>query len=115
MEDEKVEYINLGRTGLHVSRICLGTMNFGAVTEEKEAFRIMDAALDAGINFIDTANNYGQIVGKMGITETIIGRWFAQGDGREPFWQRRYMRIWGSHMTVLIPFQDFQHIRYADI
>lgn len=82
MEDEKVEYINLGRTGLHVSRICLGTMNFGAVTEEKEAFRIMDAALDAGINFIDTANNYGQIVGKMGITETIIGRWFAQGDGR---------------------------------
>ena len=47
-----MEYINLGRTGLHVSRICLGTMNFGAVTEEKEAFRIMDAALDAGINFI---------------------------------------------------------------
>lgn len=77
-----MEYTKLGRTGLSVSRICLGTMNFGTVTEEKEAFRIMDAALDAGINFIDTANNYGQMTGNEGITETIIGRWFSMGGGR---------------------------------
>lgn len=77
-----MEYTKLGCTGLNVSRLCLGTMNFGAATDEKEAFRIMDAALDAGINFFDTANNYGFMVGKVGITEEIIGRWFAQGNGR---------------------------------
>jgi aryl-alcohol dehydrogenase-like predicted oxidoreductase len=71
----------LGRSGLRVSRLCLGTMNFGVATDEKEAFRIMDAALDAGINFFDTANVYGW--GKnAGTTERIIGRWFAQGGGR---------------------------------
>lgn len=47
-----MEYTKLGRCGLRVSRLCLGTMNFGSGTEEKEAFRIMDAALDAGINFL---------------------------------------------------------------
>lgn len=75
-----MKYINLGRTGLKVSRLCLGTMNFGQNTDEKEAFRIMDAALDAGINFFDTANGYGG--NKRGFTEEIIGRWFAQGGGR---------------------------------
>ena len=60
-----MEYKKLGRTGLRVSRLCLGTMNFGAGTEEKEAYKIMDAALDAGINFFDTANNYGFLVGKV--------------------------------------------------
>lgn len=76
-----MEYTKLGRTGLNVSKLCLGTMNFGVDTEEKEAFRIMDAALDAGINFFDTANVYGW--GKnAGRTEEIIGRWFAQGGGR---------------------------------
>ena len=58
-----MEYTKLGRCGLRVSRLCLGTMNFGSGTEEKEAFRIMDAALDAGINFFDTANNYGFLTG----------------------------------------------------
>ena len=77
-----MEYKKLGRTGLRVSRLCLGTMNFGAGTEEKEAYKIMDAALDAGINFFDTANNYGFLVGKVGITEEIIGRWFQLGGGR---------------------------------
>lgn len=76
-----MEFTKLGRTGVHVSRLCLGTMNFGPETEEKEAFRIMDAALDAGINFFDTANVYGG-VGHRGWTEEIIGRWFAQGGGR---------------------------------
>lgn len=77
-----MEYTRLGRTGLHVSRLCLGTMNFGCSTSEQESFKIMDAALDAGINFFDTANNYGFHTGNMGITEEIIGRWFAQGGGR---------------------------------
>lgn len=78
-----MEYAYMGRTGLKVSRLCLGTMNFGPNTEEKEAFRIMDAALEAGINFFDTANMYGDRNGGWrGWTEEIIGRWFAQGGGR---------------------------------
>lgn len=76
-----MEYTYLGRSGLKVSRLCLGTMNFGPNTEEKEAYRIMDAAIDAGLNFFDTANGYGG-KGHMGRTEEIIGRWFAQGGGR---------------------------------
>lgn len=76
-----MEYTYLGRTGLKMSRLCLGTMNFGPETEEKEAFRIMDAALDAGIQFFDTANVYGGQA-HHGWTEEIIGRWFAQGGGR---------------------------------
>jgi aryl-alcohol dehydrogenase-like predicted oxidoreductase len=71
----------LGRTGLKVSRICLGTMNFGPETEEADAHTIMDRALDAGVNFVDTANVYGWGENK-GRTETIIGRWLAQGGGR---------------------------------
>ncbi|MCL6452580.1 MAG: aldo/keto reductase [Alicyclobacillus sp.] len=76
-----MEYTYLGRTGLKVSRLCLGTMNFGPETDEQEAHRIMDAALDAGINFFDTANVYGG-QGHRGRTEEIIGRWFAQGGNR---------------------------------
>ncbi|GGA32235.1 aldo/keto reductase [Paenibacillus physcomitrellae] len=76
-----MEYTYLGRTGMKVSTLCLGTMNFGVDTEEKEAFRIMDAALDAGITFFDTANIYGWGENS-GLTETIIGKWFAQGGGR---------------------------------
>lgn len=76
-----MKFSPLGRSGLQVSKLCLGTMNFGVDTDEREAFRIMDAALDAGINFFDTANIYGW--GKnAGRTEEIIGRWFAQGGGR---------------------------------
>ena len=71
----------LGRTGLKVSRLCLGTMNFGPETEEKTSYQIMDAALDMDINFFDTANVYGWKIGE-GITEQIIGRWLAQGGGR---------------------------------
>ncbi|OPA74336.1 oxidoreductase [Paenibacillus selenitireducens] len=76
-----MKYSKLGRTGLKVSKLCLGTMNFGVDTDEQEAFRIMDAALDAGINFFDTANTYGWGP-NAGRTEEIIGRWFAQGGGR---------------------------------
>ncbi|MGW7596120.1 aldo/keto reductase, partial [Streptomyces rubiginosohelvolus] len=76
-----MEYTQLGRTGLKVSRIVLGTMNFGPQTEEADSHSIMDAALDAGINFFDTANVYGWGENK-GRTEEIIGSWFAKGGGR---------------------------------
>ncbi|MBU0559399.1 MAG: aldo/keto reductase [Bacteroidetes bacterium] len=77
-----MEYTRLGRSGLKVSRLCLGTMNFGALTDEKESFKIMDRSLDEGINFFDTANVYGDKMGE-GITEKIIGSWLEQGDRRE--------------------------------
>ncbi len=76
-----MEYIQLGRTGLRVSRLCLGTMNFGPVTTEQESFAIMDRALDSGIQFFDTANVYGWKTGE-GVTERIIGRWLAQDKSR---------------------------------
>ena len=76
-----MDYTHLGRTGLEVSRLCLGTMNFGPQTPEPDSHAVMDRALDAGINFFDTANVYGWEIGK-GSTEEIIGRWFAQGGGR---------------------------------
>jgi aryl-alcohol dehydrogenase-like predicted oxidoreductase len=76
-----MDYVQLGRTGLKVSPLCLGTMNFGPYTTEADAFAIMDHALELGINFFDTANVYGRKLGE-GVTEHIIGRWFAQGGGR---------------------------------
>ncbi|GIF52711.1 NDP-hexose 2,3-enoyl reductase [Asanoa ferruginea] len=76
-----MEYTNLGRTGLSVSRLCLGTMNFGPETSEADSFAIMDRALEHGINFFDTANVYGWKLGE-GVTEQIVGRWLAQGGGR---------------------------------
>ncbi len=72
-----MEYAKLGRSNLTVSKICLGTMHFGHYTTADEAFRIMDKALDMGINFFDTANVYGGKSGR-GATEEIIGRWFKQ-------------------------------------
>lgn len=74
-------YTTLGRTGLKVSRLCLGTMNFGPHTTESESHAIMDKAIELGINFFDTADVYGWKKGE-GVTEQIIGRWFAQGGGR---------------------------------
>lgn len=71
----------LGKHGVLVSNICLGTMNFGWHTSEEDSFAIMDRALELGINFFDTADVYGWTV-EHGLTEEIIGRWFAQGNGR---------------------------------
>ncbi|MCA9991834.1 MAG: aldo/keto reductase, partial [Anaerolineales bacterium] len=76
-----MDYVRLGRTGLQVSPLCLGTMNFGPFTSEEDSFAIMDQALALGINFFDTANVYGWKLGQ-GVTEQIIGRWYAQGGGR---------------------------------
>jgi aryl-alcohol dehydrogenase-like predicted oxidoreductase len=87
-----MQYKKLGRSNVKVSALCLGTGNFGyntnfagnwAATSEKDAFKIMDAALEAGINFFDTANVYGNHgEGTSGDTERIIGKWFKQGGGR---------------------------------
>jgi aryl-alcohol dehydrogenase-like predicted oxidoreductase len=77
-----MQYTELGRTGLRVSRLCLGTMNFGVQTGEAESQAIMDRALELGINFYDTADRYGQPQGH-GYTEEIVGRWLAQGERRE--------------------------------
>lgn len=76
-----MEYRHLGRSGVKVSRLCLGTMNFGPQTTEPDSFALMDRALELGINFFDTANVYGWKLGE-GWTEQIVGRWFAQGGGR---------------------------------
>ena len=76
-----MDYTHLGRSGLSVSRFCLGTMNFGPETSEEDSHAIMDRALELGINFFDTANVYGWKKGE-GVTEQIVGRWFAQGGGR---------------------------------
>jgi aryl-alcohol dehydrogenase-like predicted oxidoreductase len=82
-----MEYTNLGRTGLKVSRFCLGTMNFGSYTNEKDCIEIMDKALELSINFFDTANIYGKndmsdmVIGD-GLAESIIGRWLAKDKKR---------------------------------
>ncbi len=78
-----METTHLGRSGLRVSRICLGTMNFGPHTEESDAHAMMDAALDQGVNFFDTADVYGWEQGA-GITEQILGTWFAGDPARRP-------------------------------
>ena len=88
-----MEYIHLGRSGLSVSRLCLGTMNFGPLTSAGESEAIMDHAHEIGINFFDTANRYGGAQSPPGAlaqneqahpgwTEEIIGDWFASGGGR---------------------------------
>jgi aryl-alcohol dehydrogenase-like predicted oxidoreductase len=76
-----MDYTHLGRTGLLVSPLCLGTMNFGPLTTEGDSHAVMDRALEHGINFFDTANVYGWRKGE-GVTEQIVGRWFAKGGGR---------------------------------
>jgi len=76
-----MNYVHLGRSGLLVSPLCLGTMNFGPLTTEKDSYAIMDRALEFGINFFDTADVYGWKQGE-GVTENILGRWFAQGGER---------------------------------
>lgn len=79
-----MEYTRLGRTGLKVSRLCLGTMNFGVYTNEADSFSIMNRALELGLNFFDTANVYGGIEdrSKVGTTEIIIGNWLAENKSR---------------------------------
>lgn len=76
-----MKYAHLGKSGLLVSRLCLGTMNFGSFTSDADSFKILDEALTLGINFIDTANVYGNEKG-VGYTEELLGKWLTQGGGR---------------------------------
>jgi aryl-alcohol dehydrogenase-like predicted oxidoreductase len=76
-----MQYRALGRSALKVSALCLGTMNFGPRTSQRESFDILNAAVAAGINFIDTANQYGGQLG-VGTTETILGKWLAEDRSR---------------------------------
>jgi NDP-hexose 2,3-enoyl reductase len=76
-----MKYTQLGRSGLTVSRLCLGTLGFGPRATEPESHLIMDRAHENGINFFDTSNIYGLQDGT-DWTENLIGRWFAQGGGR---------------------------------
>src|ERR1700749_3269736 len=88
-----MEFTHLGRTGLTVSRFCLGTMNFGPLTSVEDSYSIMDRAHELGINSFYTANRYGHAGGPpgevsdraeahVGWTEEIIGDWFSKGGGR---------------------------------
>jgi aryl-alcohol dehydrogenase-like predicted oxidoreductase len=74
-----MQHVPFGRTGLRVSRLCLGTMTFGAQCDEATSFAIMDTAFEAGITFFDTADMYpvNGYPEKIGLTEEIIGRWMT--------------------------------------
>jgi aryl-alcohol dehydrogenase-like predicted oxidoreductase len=79
-----VLFTNFGRTGLRVSRLCLGTGTFGKQTDEAESFRLFDKAADAGVNFVDTADMYpgGAELTEVGRSEEITGRWLQGKRGR---------------------------------
>jgi NDP-hexose 2,3-enoyl reductase len=77
-----MEYTRLGRTGLTVSRLCVGTMNFGWQIGEEQSHAILDRAIGAGINFVDTANMYGSETGD-GLSERFIGSWFDASGNRD--------------------------------
>ncbi|TLN05313.1 aldo/keto reductase, partial [bacterium] len=72
-----MDYRNLGRTGLKVSELCLGSMQFGWTADEGTSFIVLDRAFEAGINFIDTANVYSRWAegNPGGVSESIIGKW----------------------------------------
>ena len=80
-----MEHSPLGRTGLNVSRICLGTMTFGSQNSSAEAHTILDRAADAGVDFIDMAEMYPFPATQdgYGLTETIVGEWMARSGNRD--------------------------------
>ena len=80
-----MQYTRLGRTGLKVSRLCLGAMNFGASADEATSFALMDRAVDGGINFLDTANIYSRWIDghQGGESETVIGKWLKSKNRRD--------------------------------
>ncbi len=76
-----MKYKRLGRSGIVVSDICMGTMTFGSQADEKTSFAILDKAYDAGIDFYDTAESYPvpPDIKYVGLTEEIVGRWMRLG------------------------------------
>ena len=90
-----MDYTQLGRTGLKVSRLCLGTMNFGPRTTEEDSFTIMDKAHDLGINFFDTANVYGGKLGEASRSRSsVAGLHRAEAGARKPLLRPRSMAVW---------------------
>ncbi|MGH3964685.1 MAG: aldo/keto reductase [Pseudonocardiaceae bacterium] len=89
-----MRYSHLGRSGLRVSRLCLGTMSFGMQTSEENSHAILEAAHESGVNFLDTANTFGGRSWE-GWTEQIIGRWLAQGGGRRE-WMVVATKVYGT-------------------
>jgi aryl-alcohol dehydrogenase-like predicted oxidoreductase len=84
----EMTYSHLGRSGLQVSRVGIGTMRFGFTADESASFAIMDAAIEAGVNFFDTADVYGgpqspDMKKGYGISEEIVGRWLQRTGRRE--------------------------------
>ena len=101
-----MDYRTLGRTGVRVSPLCLGCMNFGDGADEAESFAIIDQAMDAGINFLDTADVYGR-----GVSETIVGKALARDGKRDRVFlaTKGYNKMddtdpnaWGSHRYHLV-------------
>jgi len=85
---DEMTYGHLGRSGLRVSRVGLGTMNFGYLVDEANSFTVMDAAVDAGINFFDTADVYGgpqspDMKQGYGVAEETVGRWLQRSGHRD--------------------------------
>jgi len=77
-----MQYTTLGASGVKVSRLCLGTMNFGLATDQEESFAILDLARERGVNFLDTADFYGLPAGT-GVSESILGRWLSERGCRD--------------------------------
>src|SRR5665213_1669067 len=97
--------VRLGRTGLKVSEVCLGTMTFGLQTDRSESFAIMDAADEAGIAFIDVADVYpvGGTLETVGRTEEIVGDWMAGKRERFVVVQPRYNLLFRQIESELLP------------
>lgn len=88
MSKTSMEYKHLGRSGLLVSKVGLGTMNFGDATAESDAFEIMDRAVDLGVNFFDSADVYGgpqkpDMEKGYGTSEEIVGNWLKKSGKRD--------------------------------
>lgn len=101
-----MNYTHLGRTGLKVNRLCLGTMNFGDVTDEKTSASILDEALEAGINFIDTADVYGteqspDIQQGSGLSEKLLVAGFSRVAAvNASFWRQKSISLWDRARTI---------------
>ncbi|MHA6523378.1 aldo/keto reductase [Tessaracoccus sp. G1721] len=101
-----MEYAHLGRSGLLVSRIGLGTMNFGDATDQAAAFGIMDRAVELGVNLFDSADVYGgpqppDMAQGYGTSEEIIGTWLTKSGRRDrSSWPPGPTSRWGSGRTT---------------
>ncbi|MDL2232600.1 aldo/keto reductase [Ruminococcaceae bacterium OttesenSCG-928-L11] len=78
-----MKQVALGHSGLTVSELCMGAMNFGTTVEKETAFRLLDAFVDGGGTFLDTSNNYAHWAGTGDESETLLGEWFARSGKRD--------------------------------